>query len=114
MPKPIEGAPGLHTSVAVEGDVNAFHDPGDQYGLSTVGKHFIAGLLHHAREITAVTNQTVNSYKRLIVGYERRCTCLGPQQPVALVRVPSQARKESSTASSTRLDRRATPIWRSR
>ncbi len=73
MPKPIAGAfgSGMHTHLSLfEGDVNAFHDPGDEYGLSKVGKHFIAGLLHHAREITAVTNQTVNSYKRLIAGYE--------------------------------------------
>src|SRR6266540_2248266 len=73
MPKPIEGAfgSGMHTQVSLfEGDVNAFHDPGDEFGLSKVGKCFIAGLLHHAREITAVTNQTVNSYKRLIAGYE--------------------------------------------
>jgi len=73
MPKPIEGAfgSGMHTHLSLfEGDVNAFHDPGDECGLSKVGRSFIAGLLHHAREITAVTNQTVNSYKRLIAGYE--------------------------------------------
>src|SRR5260370_1267613 len=69
---------GMHTHISLfEGDVNAFHDPGDEYGLSKVGKCFIAGLLRHAPEITAVTNQWVNSYKRLainsdapIIGYE--------------------------------------------
>jgi glutamine synthetase len=53
-----------------EGDTNAFHDEGDEYQLSDIGRRFIAGLLRHAREITAVTNQWVNSYKRLVVGYE--------------------------------------------
>jgi glutamine synthetase len=53
-----------------EGDSNAFYDPGDELNLSKVARGFIAGLLHHAREITAVTNQWVNSYKRLVMGYE--------------------------------------------
>ncbi|MDP9453772.1 MAG: glutamine synthetase family protein [Actinomycetota bacterium] len=73
MPKPIAGVQGsgMHTHFSLfEGDVNAFHDPGDEHGLSKVGKGFIAGLLRHAFEITAVTNQWVNSYKRLVVGYE--------------------------------------------
>jgi glutamine synthetase len=61
----------MHTHFSLfEGDENAFHDPGDEHGLSKVAKGFIAGLLHHAREITAVTNQWVNSYKRLVVGFE--------------------------------------------
>jgi glutamine synthetase len=73
MPKPLAGVQGsgMHTHLSLfEGDTNAFHDPGDEYGLSKVAKGFIAGLLTHAREITAVTNQWVNSYKRLVVGYE--------------------------------------------
>src|SRR5262249_56850658 len=73
MPKPIEGAfgSGMHTPMSLfEGDVNAFHDPGDEFGLSKVRKCFIPGRLHHAPQITAATNQTVNSYKRLIAGYE--------------------------------------------
>src|SRR5437870_6393340 len=62
---------GLHTHLSlIEGDVNAFHDPGDEFQLSKVAKGFIAGLLQHAREIPAVTNQWVNSYKRLVIGYE--------------------------------------------
>jgi glutamine synthetase len=68
MPKPLEGEWGsamhLHLSL-FEGDENAFHDPGDRYHLSSTAKKFTAGLLRHAREITAVTNQWVNSYKRL-------------------------------------------------
>jgi glutamine synthetase len=73
MPKPLEGVQGsgMHTHFSLfEGDVNAFYDPGDEHGLSKVARGFIAGLLTHAREITAVTNQLVNSYKRLVVGYE--------------------------------------------
>jgi glutamine synthetase len=102
MPKPIEGAfgSGMHTQVSLfEGDVNAFHDPGDEFGLSKVGKSFIAGLLHHAREITAVTNQTVNSYKRLIAGYEAPVhICWARNNESALVRLPSPKKgKESST-----------------
>jgi len=102
MPKPIEGAfgSGMHTHLSLfEGDVNAFHDPGDEHGLSKVGRSFIAGLLHHAREITAVTNQTVNSYKRLIAGYEAPVhICWARNNESALVRVPTPKRgKESST-----------------
>ena len=102
MPKPIEGAfgSGMHTHVSLfEGDVNAFHDPGDEFGLSKVGKCFIAGLLHHAREITAVTNQTVNSYKRLIEGYEAPVhICWARNNESALVRLPTPKKgKESST-----------------
>ncbi len=73
MPKPLEGVQGsgMHSHLSLfEGDVNAFHDPGDEYSLSKVAKGFMAGLLRHAREITAVTNQWVNSYKRLVVGFE--------------------------------------------
>jgi glutamine synthetase len=102
MPKPLSGVQGsgMHTHLSLfEGDVNAFHDPGDGYGLSKVAYAFIAGLLHHAPEITAVTNQLVNSYKRLIVGYEApvyRSWARNNQS--ALVRVPLTKRgKESST-----------------
>jgi glutamine synthetase len=102
MPKPISGAfgSGMHTHLSLfEGDVNAFHDPGDPHGLSKVGKCFIAGLLRHAHEITAVTNQTVNSYKRLIEGYEAPTyICWARNNESALVRVPPAKRgKESST-----------------
>jgi glutamine synthetase len=73
MPKPLTGVQGsgMHTHFSLfEGDTNAFYDPGDEHSLSKVARGFIAGLLRHAREITAVTNQWVNSYKRLVVGYE--------------------------------------------
>ena len=68
MPKPLAGVQGsgMHTHFSLfEGDTNAFYDPGDDRNLSKVGRGFIAGVLTHAREIAAVTNQWVNSYKRL-------------------------------------------------
>ena len=52
-------------SLLFQGEVNAFHDPDNPTGLSELGRQFTAGVLKHAREITAVTNQLVNSYKRL-------------------------------------------------
>lgn len=102
MPKPIQGAfgSGMHTHLSLfRGDVNAFHDPDVEHGLSDVGKHFTAGLLRHAGEITAVTNQWINSYKRLIVGYEAPAhVCWARNNESALVRVPIPKRgKESST-----------------
>jgi glutamine synthetase len=73
MPKPIfgENGSGMHTHQSLfKGDSNAFFDASDQYHLSKIGKSYIAGLLKHAPEITLVTNQWVNSYKRLVPGYE--------------------------------------------
>ena len=73
MPKPLEGVQGsgmhMHFSL-FDGDDNAFYSADDPYSLSPVAKQFMAGLLRHAAEITAVTNQTVNSYKRLVPGFE--------------------------------------------
>ncbi|KPK23433.1 MAG: glutamine synthetase [Dehalococcoidia bacterium SG8_51_3] len=73
MPKPVfgENGNGMHTHQSLfAGERNAFFDPKDPYHLSRTAKCFIAGLLKHAPEITAVTNQWVNSYKRLVPGYE--------------------------------------------
>ena len=73
MPKPIfgENGSGMHTHQSLfRGDINAFYDPSDQYHLSHIAKSYIAGILRHAREMTAITNQWVNSYKRLVPGYE--------------------------------------------
>ena len=73
MPKPIFGqnGSGMHVHQSLfKGSQNAFHDPNDKYNLSDMAKHYIAGLLRHAPEITAITNQWVNSYKRLVPGYE--------------------------------------------
>jgi glutamine synthetase len=73
MPKPIfgENGSGMHTHQSLfRGDVNAFYDRSDRYHLSGMAKSYIAGILRHARELAAVTNQWVNSYKRLVPGYE--------------------------------------------
>jgi len=73
MPKPIFGqnGSGMHVHQSLfKGDRNAFYDPNDKYNLSQMAKHYIAGLMRHAPEITAVCNQWVNSYKRLVPGYE--------------------------------------------
>jgi glutamine synthetase len=92
MPKPFTEHPGsgMHTHMSLfEGDTNAFFDPSGQYHLSKVGRQFIAGLLHHAPEITAVTNQYVNSYKRLWGGGEAPSfVCWGHNNRSALIRVP--------------------------
>ena len=73
MPKPVFGinGSGMHVHQSLfKGDKNAFFDPDDAYHLSQTAKCFVAGLLKHAPEITAVTNQWINSYKRLVPGYE--------------------------------------------
>ena len=62
---------GMHVHQSLfTGSTNAFFDNQDKYSLSDVAKHYIAGLLHHAPEITCIANQWVNSYKRLVPGYE--------------------------------------------
>ena len=109
MPKPMEGVQGsgMHTHLSLwSGDSNAFWDPEDQYGLSVVAKGFIAGLLHHAREVTAVTNQLVNSYKRLIAGFEAPVhVSWARNNRSALVRVP--VTKQGKEDQDTRLEYRS-------
>jgi glutamine synthetase len=73
MPKPLFGVngSGMHVHQSLfKGERNAFFDPGDEYQLSEMCREYIAGLLRHAPELTAITNQWVNSYKRLVPGYE--------------------------------------------
>jgi glutamine synthetase len=92
MPKPVAGVDGngMHTHMSLfEGDRNAFFDPTDEHHLSKTAKAFIAGILRHAKEITLVTNQWVNSYKRLVPGYEAPVyICWARRNRSALVRVP--------------------------
>ncbi len=92
MPRPFADHPGsgMHTHLSLfEGDRNAFHEAGAEYQLSAVARHFIAGLITHAAEITAVTNQWVNSYKRLWGGGEAPAyVCWGHNNRSALIRVP--------------------------
>ncbi len=102
MPKPLAGVQGsgmhLHLSLFDE-QSNAFHAEGEQYSLSPIAKSFMAGLLVHAREITAVTNQLVNSYKRLVRGFEAPVWVSWAQNNrSALIRVPvTKPDKPSST-----------------
>ncbi|MBB1508801.1 glutamine synthetase family protein [Tessaracoccus sp. MC1756] len=102
MPKPFSEHPGsgMHTHMSLfEGDTNVFYDAADQYNLSKTAKQFIAGLLHHAPEITAVTNQWVNSYKRLVGGGEAPSyACWGRANRSALVRVPQFTPGKTSSA----------------
>ncbi|MSO63948.1 MAG: glutamine synthetase [Candidatus Planktophila sp.] len=102
MPKPFTNHPGsgMHTHVSLfKGEENAFYDASAQYNLSQVGRSFIAGILKHAPEITAITNQWVNSYKRLHGGGEAPAVInWGPSNRGALVRLPMyKPGKENST-----------------
>jgi glutamine synthetase len=108
MPKPLEGVQGsgMHMHLSMfDGDDNAFYDAADPYNLSTLAKCFMAGLLRHAAEITAVTNQTVNSYKRLVPGFEAPVhISWARNNRSGLVRVPVAKR---GNASATRLEYRS-------
>ena len=108
MPKPLEGVQGsgMHTHVSLfRGDQNAFFDAADGYTLSPLAKSFMAGLLRHAAEITAITNQTVNSYKRLVPGFEAPIhISWARNNRSGLIRVPI-AKKGNPTA--TRLEYRS-------
>ena len=102
MPKPFTEHPGsgMHTHVSLfKGEENAFYDPSAEFNLSATGRSFIAGILKHAPEITAITNQWVNSYKRLHGGGEAPAFVnWGPSDRGALVRVPMyKPKKENST-----------------
>lgn len=92
MPKPFANQPGsgMHTHLSMfEGEDNAFYDPAAKYQLSQTGRRFLAGVLKHAPEFTAVTNQWVNSYKRLWGGGEAPSfVSWGHNNRSALVRVP--------------------------
>ncbi|QNE89913.1 glutamine synthetase [Corynebacterium incognita] len=101
MPKPFQehSGSGMHTHMSLfEGESNAFHDPDDEFSLSTTAKQFIAGILEHSLELTAITNQWVNSYKRLVFGNEAPgAVTWGVSNRSALVRVPTyRLHKEES------------------
>ncbi len=105
MPKPFFGVngSGMHVHMSLfMGEENAFYDPGAPQEISDVLRYFVGGLLHYAREITAVTNPTVNSYKRLVPGYEAPVNIawsVGNRS--ALIRVPKARGK------ATRIEYRA-------
>ncbi len=102
MPKPLfgENGSGMHTHQSLfRGDKNSFHDPDDKYHLSNTGKYYIAGILKHCKEIVAITNQWVNSYKRLVPGFEAPVyISWARRNRSTLVRVPLyKPDKETST-----------------
>ncbi|MCC3357392.1 type I glutamate--ammonia ligase [Bacillus sp. REN16] len=93
MPKPLFGVAGsgMHCNLSLfKGGENAFFDPNADLQLSDNARHFIAGILKHAPNFTAVTNPTVNSYKRLVPGYEAPCyVAWSAQNRSPLVRIPA-------------------------
>jgi glutamine synthetase len=102
MPKPIadQNGSGMHVHQSLfRGDRNAFHDESDPYHLSPLARSYIAGLLRHAKEFTLVTNQWVNSYKRLVPGFEAPVYLSWARRNRSdLIRVPEYKRgKESAT-----------------
>jgi glutamine synthetase len=102
MPKPVFGqnGSGMHTHMSLfNGDKNAFFDANDPYHLSALARSFMAGILAHVREMTLVLNQWVNSYKRLVVGYEAPVyISWGRRNRSSLVRVPMyRVGKEKAT-----------------
>ncbi|MFS8630905.1 MAG: glutamine synthetase, partial [Bacillales bacterium] len=105
MPKPLFGVAGsgMHCNLSLFRDgENAFYDPNGPLQLSETAHHFIAGLLKHAPSFTAVTNPTVNSYKRLVPGYEAPCyVAWSAKNRSPLLRIPS------SRGMSTRIEVRS-------
>jgi len=108
MPKPLEGfdGSGMHLHLSLfEGDSNAFFEEGADHHVSKVGRAFMAGLLAHAPEITAITNQWVNSYKRLVAGFDAPIYQSWSQRDQSsILRVP---RAKKGKAASTRIEYRA-------
>lgn len=108
MPKPLTGENGsaMHLQQSLfRGEENAFHDPSDELGLSAVARGYMAGLLQHAAALSLVSNQWVNSYKRMVPGYEAPTHATWSTRNHAdLVRVPEHRPGE---AVATRLEYRA-------
>ena len=112
MPKPLYGAAGsgmhTHQVLAGESGANAFEDPADPYGLSPLGRSFIAGQLEHAPGMCALVAPLVNSYKRLVPGYEAPVAgSWGRHNRSALIRVPARpSGGEPGAMQTTRLELR--------
>ena len=115
MPKPLADEPGsgMHTHLSLfEGDRNAFFEAGAPYQLSNTARYFMAGLLRHGAEISALTNQWVNSYKRLWGGSEAPAhLCWGHNNSSAMLRVPmyKPTKQASSRIEIRTLDSAANP-----
>jgi len=107
MPKPIQGINGsgmhIHQSFYKNGQ-NVFYNNKDKYNLSKLAYHFIAGQIKHAKALTAMVASTVNSYKRLVPGYEAPCyICWGRINRSALIRIPSSSPEKKSVAARAEL-----------
>ncbi|OIJ17922.1 type I glutamate--ammonia ligase [Anaerobacillus alkalidiazotrophicus] len=93
MPKPLFGVngSGMHCNMSLfKGDKNVFEDTSSENGLSVTAMHFLAGIIKHAQAFTALTNPTVNSYKRLVPGYEAPCyVAWSMQNRSPLIRIPA-------------------------
>ncbi|MED1488574.1 type I glutamate--ammonia ligase [Bacillus smithii] len=93
MPKPLFGVngSGMHSNLSLfKGDENAFYDPNGRLELSETAYQFIAGVIKHATNFTAITNPTVNSYKRLVPGYEAPCyVAWSAKNRSPLIRIPA-------------------------
>jgi glutamine synthetase len=101
MPKPVFGmnGSGMHVHQSLfKGSTNAFYDSKDKYNLSKTAKSYVAGLLKHAPEITCITSQWVNSYKRLVPGYEAPVYITWARRNRSdLIRIPNNRQKEKAT-----------------
>ena len=108
MPKPLANEPGsgMHTHLSLfEGDANAFYEAGQEFNMSITARQFAAGILYHAAEICAITDQFVNSYKRLWGGNEAPSyICWGHNNRSALLRIPQY---EPGKGNSARIEFRA-------
>ena len=113
MPKPIAGinGSGMHTNCSIsdpEG-INLFYDAQDPLKLSLLCRKFISGIIKHARGMSAITNPTVNSYKRLIPGYEAPCyVCWSDANRSSMIRIPA-SRGQSTRAELRHVDPMANP-----
>ena len=101
MPKPIAqfAACGMHVHISLlNEEENAFYDPQDTLGLSQCARFFIGGLIEHIRAVTALTNPTVNSYKRLVPGFEAPVNIAwGYKNRSALIRIPATPNPQKAT-----------------
>lgn len=107
MPKPFQGinGSGMHVHQSLfKGQRNLFYNPKDKYNLSQLAYHFIAGQMAHVKAITAIVASTVNSYKRLVPGYEAPCyICWGTVNRSALIRIPMGSPNKRHVAARTEL-----------
>ncbi|MFP4478298.1 MAG: type I glutamate--ammonia ligase [Candidatus Izemoplasmatales bacterium] len=113
MPKPLASVngSGMHTncSLADKDGNNVFYDPNDKMGLSKVARQWITGILRHSKSFCAITNPTVNSYKRLVPGYEAPCyVSWSEQNRSVMIRIPA-SRGRATRAEIRSVDTSANP-----